>query len=102
MSAKQGGSDGGVKVHSSSIAQVTAEEKEEEIDEEVGVPYPNLQETMYYFEQGGVSVCVCSTGHTCNVICIVFCPVCMCVCVHISVWGDLGCACVLVTVFAYR
>lgn len=37
---------------------MTAEEKEEEIDEEVGVPYPNLQESMYYFEQGGVSVCV--------------------------------------------
>ena len=49
---------GGVKLHSTVIAQVTTEEKEEEIDEEVGVPYPNLQESMYYFEQGGVSVCV--------------------------------------------
>ena len=34
---------------------MSASEKEEEIDEEVGVPYPNLLESMNYFAQGGVS-----------------------------------------------
>ena len=63
---------GGVKLHSTVIAQVTTEEKEEEIDEEVGVPYPNLQESMYYFEQGGVSVCVymCVCTYVCMYVCM--------------------------------
>jgi radial spoke head protein 4A len=38
------------------LFEVSASEKEEEIDEEVGVPYPNLLESMNYFAQGGIGL----------------------------------------------
>ena len=48
----------GIWQYYATFTQVTDAEKDEEVDEEVGVPYPNLLESMHNFQQGGVSICI--------------------------------------------
>ncbi|XP_065882304.1 radial spoke head protein 6 homolog A-like [Dysidea avara] len=43
-------------VKQKSLYEKSAADEDTEVDEEVGVPFPNLQESAHYFEMGGIGI----------------------------------------------